>query len=118
VEGYQGEAIGFGDMSVLKYLSKFLLPDNALDVSEAHVLASYIVSVACRYVDGCSGGPDQKTIHRDGSITSGSGGVFPNEKERFAYSEQEIGRGLRELLLSGGTKTVITQPLPPPNNQP
>ena len=118
VEGYQGETIGCGDTSMLKYLNDVLLPDDAPDVSEAHVLASYMVSVACRYVDGCSGGPDHKTIHRDGSITSGSGGIFPNEKERFAYSEQEIGRGLRELLLSGGTRTVITQPLPPPKNQP
>jgi hypothetical protein len=118
VEGFRGELIGWGDASALRYLRGFILPDSSLDVSEAQVLASYMVSVANRYVDGCSGGPDSKTINADGSITEGSGGIFPNEKERFAHCEEEIGRGLRELLFSGGTKTVATKPLSLPKKQP
>jgi hypothetical protein len=95
------EYIGCGDSSAIRYLTDFLLPGN-LKVREAEVFASYIVSVASRYVDGVSGGPDRASIQDDGTQGEASGGVYPNERERFLHCEQSIGKKLRELLLAGG----------------
>lgn len=108
VEG-RAEWIGSGDSSALRYLADFLVPSH-LGIHEAEVLANYIVFVASRYVDGCAGGPDSATIDRDGKLSEGTG-VFPNQKDRFLYCEQQIGKALREMLWSGGTKAVLTQPI-------
>ncbi len=96
------EYIGVGDSSALRYLCGFLLKGR-LSINEAEVLGAYVISVANRYVDGCGGGPDVATLHKDGQIGEGTGGPFPNARERFLHSEEEIGKGLRALLLSGGT---------------
>ncbi|MGA8270001.1 MAG: hypothetical protein WB919_00455 [Candidatus Sulfotelmatobacter sp.] len=109
------EYIGSGDSSALRYLSDFLLPHFIPSIFQAHVLGSYLVSVANEYVDGCSGGPDIYTIAQDGMKNDSSGGVFPNEKARFEYCESEAGRALRELLFSGGTKALeVVNPKPDP----
>jgi hypothetical protein len=99
------EHIGCGDSSALRYVSDFLLTGMPA-VNEAAVLGSYVVSVANRYVDGCSGGPDITTIHKNGTIGEGTGGPFPNAKARFRLCEEQIGKALRELLLSGGTHRI------------
>ena len=109
VEAFAGESIGVGDSSALRYLSQFLIPNDALSVADAQVLASYLVFVANRYIDGCSGGPDHRTINMDGSLTSGTGGIFPNEKDRFSHCEDQIGKAFRDMLFSGGTKTIVTR---------
>jgi hypothetical protein len=105
-------SIGCGDSSVLRFLDDIWEPMFPLSIFEAQVIASYLVSVASRYIDGCGGGPDSASIYADGNVTQGTGGVFPNEKARFNHCEKEIGRALRELLLSGGTKVVAMQPIP------
>jgi hypothetical protein len=103
------EYIGVGDSSALRFLCDILLA-GVLDMNEADVLGQYIIFVANRYVDGCSGGPDRTVIRKDGGISEGTGGpFFSNNRARFLYCEKEIGRALRELLFSGGTKTVSTQ---------
>ncbi|MFY9907853.1 MAG: hypothetical protein WAK62_22060, partial [Terriglobales bacterium] len=107
VEGFT-DWIGSGDSSALRYLCDFLL-QTRLSVQEAHVIGSYIVSVANRYVDGCSGGPDATTIYSDGTIGENSGGPFLNSKARFISCEEQVGKGLRELLFSGGDKNLIIQ---------
>ena len=94
--------IGVGDSSALRYLCDFLLPGPPLDINEAGILGAYIVSVASRYVDGCGGGPDITAISKDGTISEGTRGPWPNGRERFARCEEQIGKRLRELLLSGG----------------
>ena len=109
VEGLY-ECIGFGDSSVLRYLTNSLLPSH-LSVNQAIVLGNYLVSVGNRYVDQCSGGPDSMTLHADGNIQETKGGVFPNQKERFSHCEKEIGIALREMLFSGGLRTITTTPI-------
>lgn len=111
------EYIGSGDSSALRYIAGFLLP-HMLSVKEAQVLGSYIVSVANRFVDGCSGGPDVFTIYDNGITGDSYRGPYPNARERFLTCEDEIGRGLRELLYSGATKVVtITNPPKPSASQ-
>jgi hypothetical protein len=107
VEG-RTEYIGSGDSSALRYLADFLLPTFISTVFEAHVLGSYLVSVANRYVDGCSGGPDIYTIAKDGGRNHLVGEVFLDEKARFQSCEDEAGRALRELLFLGGTKAFYS----------
>lgn len=102
------EHIGCGDSSALRYLCDFLF-DGAFSIGEAAVFGTYIVSVANRYVDGCSGGPDYLILPQAGLMTEGTGGPYPNAIERFLHCEKEIGAALRELLLSGGTKRLIAQ---------
>jgi 20S proteasome alpha/beta subunit len=97
------EYIGAGDSSALRYLSGFLIHDQ-LDVSQATIIGTYIVSVANRYVDKCGGGPDYTVLHENGMVTEGTGGPFPNQRERIVFCEQEIGKELRRLLFSGGTR--------------
>ena len=104
VDGYL-EYIGSGDSSALRYLCDFLLQDE-FTVDEASVLGSYVISVANRYVYGCGGGPDRLVLHDNGIIGEGKGGLFPNERERFAHCENEIGRALRSLLIAGGGKQL------------
>jgi 20S proteasome alpha/beta subunit len=94
--------IGGGDSSVLRFFDDLLLQEN-MTIHEAEVIGSYVVSVANRYIDGCSGGPDFAIIHTAGMVGEG-GFVFPNQKERFAHCEAEIAKELRALLLSGGHK--------------
>ncbi len=107
VDGH-AEYIGVGDSSALRYLCNFILdPTRPLTTHEAEVVGSYMVSVANRYIDGCSGGPDRVTLQRGvhgGAITEATGGVYPNQEERFSHCEEEIGKELRALLLAGGTK--------------
>jgi len=100
------EYIGTGDSSALRYLADFVLPSYIESVSQAHVLGAYLVSVANEYVDGCSGGPDFRTIFANGMTNDSAGGVFLHEKARFQYCESEAGRAFRELLFSGGTKAL------------
>ena len=100
VQGYS-EYIGSGDSSAIRHLSDFLPRDN-YTVDEASVLASYLVSVANRYIDGCSGGPDICVLNMQGQISHGTGGVFPDQEARFRHCEVEIGKELRALLLRGG----------------
>lgn len=119
VEGFT-EYIGGGDSSALRYLCDFLFTGQVRDftVDEASVIGSYIVSVANRYIDGCSGGPDVTSIRKsDGSVTDNSGGVFPAQKISFSYCEEQIGKGLRELLWSGGTKEIVVQASSRPDNK-
>lgn len=104
------EYIGCGDSSALRYLCDFLLTGRMMNIDQASVLGSYyIASVANRYVDSCSGGPDRAVIHPNGSLSEGAGGPFPNTRERFFHCEEQIGNALREMLLSGGTKRVIVE---------
>jgi hypothetical protein len=104
VEG-DTEHIGCGDSSALRFASGLILT-GASTVTEATILGSYIVSVANRYVDGCSGGPDVTAIFKEGTITEGTRGPFVNTKQKFIYCEEQGGKTLRELLLSGGTYSV------------
>jgi 20S proteasome alpha/beta subunit len=76
VEGF-AECIGSGDGSALRYLCNFLLKGHT-DVKQAQILGSYIVSVANRYVDGCSGGPDVMILNENGTVQEISGGIVPN----------------------------------------
>ena len=110
----ESEYIGSGDSSALRYLADVLLVSPRVhNVHEAGVLGAYLVSVANRYVDGCSGGPDVIIIPSADGTISQSYRVFPNQKERFAYCEDQVGQGLRELLFSGGTKALeIVNPKP------
>lgn len=110
VDGGVAEHIGIGDSSAVRYLCDFLLRSQP-SIHDAQIIGSYIVSVANRYVESCGGGPDITTLWFKGTLQEGSGGVFPNQKERFMACEEQIGRGLRELLLSGGTAQLgIMQP--------
>lgn len=113
------EYIGIGDSSVLRYLAEVLLPRTLLSVSEANVLGSYFVSIANRFVDGCSGGPDVFTIYDNGINGDSYRGPYPNARERFFACEDQIGRGFRELLYSGATKvlTVTNPPVTPSVSQ-
>jgi hypothetical protein len=95
------EYIGAGDSSALRYLCDFLL-ESFPSMGEANVLGAYLISVATRYVDGCGGGPDWAALSPDGTITDGTGGPWPNARERFLYCEQALGNRLRQLLYSGG----------------
>jgi hypothetical protein len=103
-EGYT-EYIGVGDSSALRYLCGFLLHHH-LTVNEALILGSYIVSVAGRYVEFCGGDADHATLFASGELVRGGGGPWPNQRERYLYCEEEIGKGLRGLLFSGGTKAI------------
>lgn len=105
VEGV-AEYIGAGDSSALRYLCDFLL-DQQMSVVEALVLGSYIVSVAGRYVEYCGEDSNHATLYAGGALARGSGGPwFTYNKERFVRCEQEMGKGLRALLFSGGTKAI------------
>jgi hypothetical protein len=101
----KAEYIGFGDSSVLRYVCDFLLPSR-LDVDQAQVLASYLVSVAGRYMQYCGERVDHAILHVNGNVGTGTGGPWPNQRERYLYCEEEIEKGLRELLFSGGTKAI------------
>lgn len=105
------EYIGFGDCSALRYLSDFIFPSH-LNVFEGVTLGAYLVSVASRYIDGCSGGPDHVILkNEDGMTTSGSGGAWPNARERIGHCEQQMGKGLRELLFAAGNGELVVKPL-------
>jgi 20S proteasome alpha/beta subunit len=91
------EYIGAGDSSALRYLCSFLIHDQP-NVEQATILGSYIVSVANRYIDRCGGGPDVTILHEKGMVTEATGWIFPNQKDRFAHYEQEIGKQLRHFL--------------------
>src|SRR5271157_3166927 len=106
VEGLR-ECIGAGDGSAIRYVCDFLLRGN-LTVHEAEIIGSYIVSVANRFVDRCSGGPDVVAIHSHGGISESTVGVFPMQQEVFLRCEEQMGKAFRELLFSGGTKGIIT----------
>jgi proteasome subunit B (beta)-like protein len=106
------ETIGIGDSSALEYLCDFL-PLTSMDTDTGKVLGSYVVSVANRFVDGCSGGPDVSVLRRDGTVVEYTHAVMPNQKERFLYCEEEVGGALRSLLLSGGTKKIETREAKP-----
>jgi 20S proteasome alpha/beta subunit len=96
------EQIGYGDSSVLRYLSDFI-PQGTLTVEEAITLGAYTVFVAGRFVDQCGEEADHIILYRDGAVVNGSG-VFDNQRARFFYCEEQAGQRLRELILSGGTK--------------
>lgn len=91
--------IGAGDSSALRYISTFLLPHNPT-VREAEVLGSYIVSVANRHIDGCSGGPDTRSLFQNGMMSDSSGGLTTDQENKFIRFEQETGETLRKLLFS------------------
>jgi hypothetical protein len=95
-----GDHIGCGDISVVRFFDDLLLQECDT-IHEAEVLGSYVVSVANRYADGCSGGPDVAVIHSAGMIGEANF-AFPNQEKIFAHCETEIGKELRALLLSGG----------------
>jgi hypothetical protein len=102
----RAEFIGYGDGSVLRYLYHILDLPVTVTMNEAHIVGSYVVSVANQYVDKCGGGPDHALLRENGGMTWGSGGPWPNQRERFLYCEEEIGRGLRGLLYSAGTNAI------------
>lgn len=104
------EYIGCGDSSALRYLADFIFPNSNTSSKEADFLACYLCSVATRYIDGCGGGPDRIVLHSNGYTTELNGGPLDNQRERDLYSEQEIGRVMRELIYSGGTRVALTQP--------
>lgn len=104
------EYIGGGKSSALRYVADFLFPNFITSTSEADFLACYLCSVASRYVDGCSGGPDRVVLHLDGAMTDVHGDLLPNQSQRTQYSEAEMGKVLRELLYSGGTRIASTRP--------
>ncbi len=107
------EYIGIGDSSVLRYLAEVLLPRTFMSVSEANVIGSYVVSVANRFVVGCSGGPDVFTIYDNGNSGDSYRGPYPNARERFFACEDQVGKALRELLYSGATKSIeVINPKP------
>jgi hypothetical protein len=108
VVGYS-EYIGIGDSSALRYLTDFIFPPR-LNVFEGQTLGSYLIYVANRYIDGCSGGPDHVILSSDGQFTSGSGGPWPNTEERFQYCEQQVGKALRQLLFAAGNGEVLVKP--------
>jgi len=101
VDGFV-EHIGLGDSSVLRYLTDFL-PPEACTIAEVYVLASYYVSVANRYVDGCSGGPAISVLDMTGIEHSGRGGPLPDQQQRFWQCEKRAAKELREQLISGRT---------------
>jgi hypothetical protein len=111
------EYIGSGDSSALRYLADVLLPPYIPSIFQAQVLGAYLISVANEYVDGCSGGPDFRTLAANGMMGDSAGGVFPHQKERFEYCESEAGRALRELLFSGGTKSLELKDSTPSTSQ-
>jgi hypothetical protein len=99
------EYIGLGDCSALRYVADFLIPENSIpSAKEADLLAGYMCSVATRYIDGCGGGPDRIVLHMDGLITDLQGRPFSNYKYRIGHAEQEIGKDLRTMLYSGGSR--------------
>jgi 20S proteasome alpha/beta subunit len=102
VDGYI-EHIGIGDSSALKYITSFLKPQTNL-VDEAVMFAAYLVSVANRYVDGCSGGPDLSILNKDGTVTEVAAGVLSKHEAYFSLYEEQIGKELRALLFSRGGK--------------
>lgn len=104
------EYIGVGDSSAIRYASDFLIPETRLlTTHQAECLGTYLIFVANRYVDGCSGGPDWGVVRTDGMVGKGSGGVFPNFPERCLYSEEQIGRAMRQMIWAGGTLECTTQ---------
>jgi hypothetical protein len=104
------EYIGLGDSSALRYVADFLIPHNDLpSTSEADFLACYMCSVATRYVDGCGGVSDRVVLHLDGAMTDVHGDLLPNQAQRTQYSEAEMGKVLRELIYSGGTRVAFTR---------
>jgi hypothetical protein len=92
------EYIGVGDSSALKYISSFLRP-RLHTIEEAKALATYLVSVANRYVDGCSGGPDIYTLNDNGVIVETNLGIQSQHETHFLQYEEQIGNELRRLLL-------------------
>lgn len=103
------EYIGSGDSSALRYVADFLLPVDTPSTQEADFLACYMCSIASRYIDGCGGGPDRIVLHRDGVISDLQGGPLDNQRERNLYAENEMGKVLRELIYSGGTRVAFTR---------
>jgi hypothetical protein len=106
-EGHS-EIIGVGDSSVLRYATDLLVHPLST-VAEAQVIGSYMVRLANRYIDGCGGGPDIAALLNDGKVLDGNAGCFHDEESRFAYCEKEVGRTMKELLLSGGTLEALTR---------
>jgi hypothetical protein len=96
------EYVGYGDSSVLRYLSE-VLPLTHLTVNEATALGTYMVFVASRFIDQCGGEGDHVVLHRDGAVVEGRG-IYPNQRDRFLYCETRTGERLRELIMSGGTE--------------
>jgi len=97
VEGRMEHVGSGGDTSALRYLCGFLFP-QMLNVREAQILGSYVVSISNRYVDGCSGGPDIFTIRSDGSVSRKPDSEACGEK--IMEWEKEMGTILRKSLLS------------------
>ena len=96
----QIECIGGGDTSAVRYAASLLVTEP-LTINQAGIIGSYLVHVASTWVDGCDGEADIAAIHEDSFIAEGEGGPFKNTTERFLRCEKEIGKRLRELLLSG-----------------
>jgi hypothetical protein len=94
------EYIGWGDGSVLKYLSNILLRGRPrTTVDQAEILGTYLVSVASRYVDKCGLGIDRAVLHNNGMIGEGTGEIYEHQGPKFNYFENEIGEELRKFLI-------------------
>jgi hypothetical protein len=102
------DLIGWGDSSVIRYLGDILLNRPAFKSKEAEVIGAYLIFVATRFVGKCGGGMDIVTIEGPGKLSEHQGDLFPNQREKFFRCEEEIGRALETLLLSGGTLTLTT----------
>lgn len=59
--------IGTGDSSLLRYLSKLLTETRGYTMEQAKYLCTYFVLQAKRYIDGCGGETEMRTISKSGS---------------------------------------------------
>jgi hypothetical protein len=99
VDGYV-EYIGSGDSSVLRYIGSFLRPKEHT-TEEACALAAYIISVANRHIDGCSGGPDLAILHSDGRVVEIQVGSQSRIGALYLKYEETIGETLRDFIIKG-----------------
>jgi len=99
------EAIGAGDSSVIRYLSKVLaLKFSALSRSTAKKIGAYVVLQAKVYIDGCGGDTDIFSVTEHGGIED-SNGVSINYEHTLSMAEDAF----RSLYLAIAKDT---QPVP------
>ncbi len=106
------DMIGWGDTSVTRYVWD-LLCRSYFTVEQAKVIGAYIVSVAGRFVDNC--GPEMDiTSMANGTVHEHGVALFQNQREIFLSCEEQVGRALQQLLLSGGKKILgfVQEPKP------
>jgi 20S proteasome alpha/beta subunit len=90
------EYMGSGDSSALRFICDTVIKTH-LTVEKAKITGAYIISVANRFADGCSGGPDIISLTAGGIIQQASREFIRKTSEQFGQFEEMVGKEFSKL---------------------